>query len=234
MRKGKYRVFAIILVSLIIIAMVGSGFALFFGGSGIQVPNQNSATNSVNTAADYQAKKARLADLAARAKKDPSNVALQKDLGDEYYDAGSEAETAAPSESAENYKQAVAAYQNVLKVNKDPNVMVDMATSAFKSGQNALAEKTYQEALSLKPDFVNGLVNYGIFLAYAENDLSGAIVQWQKAEKAAPAGTVKDQIAAMISQAQSQLKGSNATSGGISNPNPALNKGTSTPAPAGK
>ncbi|AFM43502.1 hypothetical protein Desaci_4667 [Desulfosporosinus acidiphilus SJ4] len=232
MRKGKQRGFAIILVSLITIAMVGSGFAMFFGSSGIQVPNQNSAGNSV--AADYQAAKARLADLAERAKKDPSNIALQTDLGNEYYDAGSAAETAAPSEAAENYKHAVEAYQNVLKINKDPNVMVDMATAAFKSGQNGLAETTYQEALSIKPDFVNGLVNYGIFLAYAKNDLAGAVAQWQKAQKAAPTGTVKDQIAAMISQAQSQMKGSNTAANGITNPNPALKNGASTPSPTGK
>ncbi len=234
MRKRQHRVFAMILVVLIAIAMVGSGFAVFFGGSGIPAPNQNSATNT-NTLADYQAKKTRLATLAEQAKTDTGNVALQTDLGNEYYDAGLEAETVAPSESAENYKHAVEAYQNVLKVNKDPNVMVDMATAAFKSGQNDLAEKTYVEALTIKPDFLNGLVNYGIFLANVKQDLPGAIAQWQKAQNLAQPGTEQDQIKAFISQAQSQLKGgTNSSGGGASNPNPALKNGASTPAPTGK
>lgn len=234
MRKRQQRVFALIIVSLVTLAMVGSGFAMFFTNSGIPAPNQNSSTNT-NTIADYQAKKASLATLAAQAKSDTGNVALQTALGNQYYDAGLEAETAAPSESPENYKHAVDAYQNVLKVNKDINVMVDMATAAFKSGQNDLAEKTYQEALTIKPDFLNGLVNYGIFLANIKQDLPGAIAQWQKAQNVAPAGTERDQINAMISQAQNQLKGgTNPSTGGISNPNPALKNGASTPAPSGK
>lgn len=241
MKKRQQRVFAVIIVSLVTLAMVGSGFAMFFSNSGIPSPNQNSSTNS-NTIADYQAKKASLATLAAQAKSDTGNVALQTALGNEYYDAGLEAETVAPSESPENYKHAVEAYQNVLKVNKDTNVMVDMATAAFKSGQNDLAEKMYQEALTIKPDFLNGLVNYGIFLANIKQDLPGAIAQWQKAQNVATTGTDKDQINSLISQAQNQLKsgtnpatgGANPSNGGYSNPNPALKNGASTPAPTGK
>lgn len=202
---------------------------MFFSNSGIPAPNQNSAANT-NTLADYQAKKARLTALAEQAKSDTGNVALQTDLGNEYYDAGLEAETVAPSESADNYKHAVEAYQNVLKTSKDPSVMVDMATAAFKSGQNDLAEKTYQEALSIEPNFLNGLVNYGIFLDDVKQDLPGAIVQWQKAQTQAQTSTEQDEIKALISQAQSQLPGA---TGGVSNPNPALKSG-STPAPTGK
>jgi tetratricopeptide (TPR) repeat protein len=235
LRKRQHRIFAVILVGLITIAMVGSGFAMFFSGSGIQIPNQNSTANTTNSTADYQAKKVRLAELSERAKSDTGNVALQTDLGNEYYDAGLEAETAAPAESSENYKHAVEAYQNVLKVNKDANVMVDLATAAFKSGQNDLAEKTYQEALTMKPDFLNGLVNYGVFLETSKKDFQGAITQWQKALKVAQDGNEKTQINSMIDQAQSQLKGtSNTAATGISNPNPALKNGTAAPAPSGK
>lgn len=230
--KKMHRVFAGILIGVISIAMIGSYFAVYFGSSGLPSNNSNTSTNQANTAADYQASKARLADLAARAKGDPSNIQLQTDLGNEYYDAGLAAQSIAPTEAPENFKHAVEAYQTVLKTNQDPNVMVDMATAAFYSGNNDLAEKTFQEALTLKPGFYNALVNYGIFLSEAKQDLAGAIAEWQKAENAAPDSSEKAQIAALISQAQSQLQ---AQAGKApANPNPALHSGTGQPAAPSK
>ncbi|MDR3602029.1 MAG: tetratricopeptide repeat protein [Desulfosporosinus sp.] len=220
--NGKWhRRFAVILVAIICIAMVVSGGSMFFSGSGLPSTNSNTSTNAPNSVADYQAQKVRIAAIAEQAKADPGNIPLQNDLGNEYYDAGVAAQSVAPTEAQGNFRQAVEAYQNVLKTNKDPNVMVDMATAAFKSGNNDLAEKSFQEALTLKPDFYNGLVNYGVFLANAKQDLAGAITQWQKAQKFAPDSSAKAQLATMISQAQSQLQAP-------------INKGTSNPATPGK
>ena len=217
MKKKQHRFFAVVLVVLISIAMVGSGFSMFFTGSGVPSTDLNNSTNAI---ADYQAKKVRIAAIAERAKADPSNVQLQSALGNEYYDAGVAATEVALTEVQENFKHAVEAYQNVLKTNKDPNVMVDMATAAFKSGDNDLAQKSFQEALVLKPDFYNGLVNYGIFLANGKQDLAGAISQWQKAQNVAQSTTEKEQIKSLIDQAQSQLNSgaSNPETNGMSNP----------------
>lgn len=234
MRKMKkiHRVFAGILVGVISIAMVASYFAMYFGSSSLPSNNSNTTTNLPNTAAEYQASKARLAEIAARAKADPGNIQLQNDLGNEYYDAGVAAQSVAPSEAPGNFKHAVEAYQTVLKTNKDPNTMIDMAIAAFYSGNNDLAEKTFQEALALKPDFYNGLANYGIYLSEAKQDLPGAIAQWQKAENVAPDSTEKERMAALISQAQSQLK---APAGNApSNPNPALQNKATQPVPPSK
>lgn len=207
MMGKQHRKFALVLVIVICIAMIASGGSMFFSGGGL--PSAGSgAANVSNIVADYQAQKARLAAIAERAKADPSNVPLQNDLGKEYYDAGVAAQTVAPTEAKENFLSAVEAYQNVLKTNKDPNVMVDMATAAFESGDNDLAEKTFQEALTIKPDFYNGLLNYGSFLANAKQDLTGAIAQWQKAQGLAPNSSEKERIGTLISQAQSQLKAS--------------------------
>lgn len=235
LRKKMHRGFAIVIVVLICIAMVGSGFSLFFTGSGVPPTNSNAATNA---AADYQARKVRLGAIAEQVKANPTNVQLQIDLGNEYYDAGVAAAEVAPAEVQENFKHAVGAYQIVLKTKKDPGVMVDMATAAYRSGDNDLAEKTFKEALSIKPDFFNGLVNYGVFLADAKQDLSGAIAEWQKAQNLAPDSSSKAQIQTFISQAQSQLKapenkgGTNSATDGLSNP--ALKKGETSPATTGK
>lgn len=221
MKKKTQRIYATILTVLISIAMIGSGFiGYFYGGS---VPPTN--LNTPNATADYQARKARIEAMVQQAKVDPGNVPLQTSLGNEYYDAGVAAEQVAPTESKENYQRAVEAYQNILKTNKDPNVMVDMATAAFKSGDNDLADKSYKEALALKPDFYNGLVNHGVFLANIKQDLPGAVIQWEKAEKIASNSTEKDNVKALLSQAQSALK-TNPAASGTSNPNPALKNPT--------
>lgn len=217
MKKKQHSFFAWVLVVLISIAMIGSGFSMFFSGGDVPSTVPNSSTNTV---AEYQAKKVRIAAIAERAKADLGNVQLQITLGNEYYDAGVVAAEVAPTEMQENFKQAVGAYQNALKTNKDPNVMVDMATAAFKSGDNDLAEKSFKEALALKPDFLNGLVNYGIFLANVKQDLAGAITQWQKAQNIAQSSSEKEQINSLINQAQSQLNSgiSNPATNGLSNP----------------
>jgi len=224
MKEKQQRKFAIVLVVVICIAMVVSGGSMFFSGSSVPPTNSNTPTNAPNSAADYQALKVRIAAIAEQGKADPSNIPLQNDLGNEYYDAGVAAQSVAPTEAQGNFKHAVEAYQNVLKTNKDPNVMVDMATAAFYSGDNDLAEKTFKEALTLKPDFYNGLVNYGVFLADTKQDLAGAITQWQKAQSLAPNSSEKARMGTLISQAQSQLKApsnngaSNPATNGMSNP----------------
>ena len=231
MKKKHHRLFAGILVGLISIAMIGSGFIMYFGGGGIPPAGSTSSTNTVNSEAAYQAQKTRIAAIAKQAEADPNNLPLLKDLGNEYYNAGVDAQTAAPSEVQENFKNAVEAYQKVLKTDKDPNVMVDMATAAFRGGDNNLAEATFKEVLATNPGFYNALVSYGIFLAEAKQDLPGAIAQWQKAEGAAPNSSDKKQIQDLITQAQSQLK---ASANGASSPNPAPKNETSKPGSSGK
>ncbi|TGE33986.1 hypothetical protein [Desulfosporosinus sp. Sb-LF] len=225
MKKKQQRVFATILAVLISVAMIGSAVVGYFVGGGVP-PGTNSSTKTTSATEDYQAKKARVEAMAQQAKTDPGNVPLQSALGDGYYDAGMAALDVAPTDAQGNFKHAVEAYQNVLKTNKDFNVVVDMATAAFYSGDNELAEKTYKEALVLKPDSYNALGNYGIFLSQAKKDWAGALTQWQKAQSVAQTSDEKDRMKTLISEAENQLKANNAPNG-ISNPNPALKNGTS-------
>ena len=230
MKKKQQRIFATILAVFISVAMIGSAVVGYFVGGGIPSPSADSggSTQTSSATANYQAQKVRLGALTQQAKADPGNVQLQTSLGNEYYDAGVAAQEVAPTEVQGNFKHAVEAYQLVLKTNKDPNIMVDMATAAFYSGDNDLAEKTYKEALVLKPDSYNALGNYGIFLSQAKKDWAGALTQWQKAQTLAQNSADKDRMKSLISQAETQLKGNSATSG-LSNPNPALKNGGANP-----
>ncbi|SHH18103.1 tetratricopeptide repeat protein [Desulfosporosinus lacus] len=216
MNKKSQRIFAGILAVLVSIAMVGSAFIGYFLDSDTPLPNTG-AYSAANAKAEYQAQKLRIDAMVEQAKKDPENVPLQTALGNEYYNAGMSAQTVAPTEIQENFKKAVEAYQKVLKTNKDPNIIVDMATSAFYSGDYDLAEKSYNEALVIKPDFINALFNYGIFLSQAKRDWAGAINQWQKALPLTQNSSEKETIEELIRQAQSQLN-ANQTTDGVSNP----------------
>lgn len=216
MKKKSQRIFAGILAVLVSIAMVGSAFIGYFLSK--DSPANPGTYNTANAEAEYQDLKARIEAMVKQAAETPDNESLQKALGDAYYNAGMTAQIIAPAESQDNFKKAVAAYQKVLTTNKDINVIVDMATSAFYSGDYELAEKSYQEALALQPDFITALFNYGIFLAQAKGDWAGALTQWQKALPLAQGDSEKEQIQALISQAQSKLSG-NQTTGDVANPN---------------
>ena len=226
MKKKTQRIYATILTVLVSVAMIGSGFLGYFFGGGSQPPD-STALKTANATSDYQATKVRIEAMVQQVKLDPGNVALQTALGNEYYEAGVAAQEVAPTETKENFKHAVEAYQIVIKTNKDPNVIVDMATSAFYSGDYDLADKSFNEALALKPDFSNALINYGIFLSQAKQDWAGALKQWQKALPLAQNSADKEQIQEMITQAENELKTKPATNGTSSqNPNPAVNNTT--------
>ena len=207
LQKKTQRIFAGVLAVLISIAMVGSGLLVFFFQGDEQPPGSSAAAQTANIEAEYQAQKLRIDAMVEQAKIDPENMPLQNALGDEYYDAGMTAQMVAPTEMQENFSKAVQAYQKVVETNKDANIMVNLATSAFYSEDNELAEKSYQEALEINPEFLNGLINYGLFRAYAKQDWAGAIKQWQKALPLAQSSE-KEQIQAMIDQAQTQLEAS--------------------------
>ena len=224
LKKKTQRIFAGILAVVVSIAMVGSGLLVFFFSED-EITSGSSASAAAQAAADYQDQKLRLEAMVQLAKADPENVPLQKALGNEYYNAGVVAQDVAPAEVQENFKRAAEVYQNVLTTEKDENIMAALATSAFYSGDNDLAEKSYQEALALKPDFFNALVNYGIFLSQANQDWAGTLNQWQKALPLAQNSSDQELIQAMIDQAQSELNAKSAANG-TSNPDPALNNTT--------
>lgn len=217
MKKQTQRVFAGVLAVLISVAMIGSAIIGYYVSGNGSTANPSTSSKTSNAAADYQAQKSRIEAMVNQAKVDPSNGQLQSALGNEYYDAGVTAQSVAPSEAQDNFKHAVDAYQNALKTQKnDVNILVDMATAAYYSGDNQLAENSYKEALTLKPDFINGLINYGFFLSQAKQDWAGALIQWQKALPLAQSSSDKEQVQAMINQAQSQLKSTG--NNGLSNP----------------
>jgi Tfp pilus assembly protein PilF len=144
-------------------------------------------------------------------KTNPEDPNLHLSLANTYYDLGLTQSTAeqdqnAVGEAANNLKQAVAEYQLVLKSKKDDvNILVDLATAAFYSGDSNLAEATFQQALAIKPDFYNALLNHGVFLMEAQGNYLGAIAEFNKALNTNPSQEDVQRINALIGQAQSKL-----------------------------
>ena len=151
---------------------------------------------------DYKNFKSRVDNLNQQVKTNPNDIGLQQDLGNAYYDLASAAQQIAPTEATEDFNQAIIHYQNVLKTKKDINVLTDMATAAFYAGQSDLAGRTFKEALALQPDFVQALLNYGIFLSEVKQDYTAAIGVWQKALEKNQTGPNAGRLSQLISEAK--------------------------------
>lgn len=187
------------LIILLAASLIGAGAYGFFVTS-----NEPSSLSSVSTNSDYTNAQNKVNTLSQQLKTNPQDIALQQDLGNAYYDLGAAAVKNDPEKAKEAYKQAVSNYQIVLENKQDLNVLTDMATVAYYSGQYDLAEKSYQKALSINPAFAPALNNYGIFLYEIKKDKTSAIRLWQTALNQDPSGPNADVLKKMINQAKGE------------------------------
>jgi len=193
---------ALILIILIATTIIGAGaYGYFYGGT--SQTSSPSKSNSGNT--DYDSSKNQVNDLNQRLKSNPNNIPLQQDLGNAYYDLATVAKQVAPNEAKEDYLLAIKYYQNVLNTKQDINVLTDMATAAFYSGQSDLAEKSFKEALIQRPDFTQAMFNYGVFLSEIRKDYAAAIRVWQNALDKEPNGPNAARLKQLIPQAKEKL-----------------------------
>lgn len=186
---------AVVITILLTICLVGAGAEYFFGRTS-SIPSSSSSNS------DYSSFKNQVTALNQQVKSNPNDISLQQDLGNAYYDLATVARTVAPTEVREDYMLAIKYYQNVLNTKQDINVLTDMATAAFYSGQNDLAEKSYKEALTQNPDFQQAMFNYGVFLSEVKKDYSTAIRVWQTALDKEPNGPNADRLRQLIPQAK--------------------------------
>ncbi|AHF08316.1 tetratricopeptide repeat protein [Desulfitobacterium metallireducens] len=209
-KHKRNRTVAIIIVSLVSLSMIGSSFVLFFNDT----PVAQTATQAGDTAdAQIQSLQGQVDGIDQALKAKPEDSGLRLSLANSYYDLGmaqlnSSQDQAVVEAGKTSLKQAITEYQEVLKSKKDDvGILVDMATAAFYSGDNTLAETTFQQALAIKPDFLNALMNHGVYLMEAKGDYLGAIAEFNKALNTNPSSENVQQINSLISFAQSKLSG---------------------------
>jgi len=196
------RIKAVILTILLTITIIGAGVYGYFSGTSSPSPSSTSSSSDNN---DYNNLKNRVNLLSQQVRSNPNDIPLQQDLGNAYYDLGTVARKVAPNEAREDYILAIKYYQNVLNTKQDINVLTDMATAAFYTGQNDLAEKSFQEAMTERPDFTQAMFNYGVFLSEIKKDYSTAIRVWQSALDQEPNGPNADRLKQLIPQTKDKL-----------------------------
>jgi len=170
MKKKNQKLTVYVVVAVLIISLVGTSF-VFMGDLLPSIGN------------NYQGKIDKLEQALAA---NPQDTQTRLDLANVYYDWGMRAvaqnfEEGDFESAVSILKKAIAEYQEVLKTEKTPGILVDMATAATYAQEYEVAEKAFQEALELDPNFYEGLYNYGFYL-YVVNDFGGAIEQWEKAK----------------------------------------------------
>ncbi|CAA7599774.1 TPR repeat region circular profile [Acididesulfobacillus acetoxydans] len=212
MKKRTQKALTIILAVFVTLSMVGSAaFSLFYPGFNVPPSSPATPSSSAEAAAaaevQYHQAQSQVQDLLQKLKSQPDDVTLKEQLANAYYDLGVTATRSAPAEARGDFTKAVQGYQEILKVKKDTNLVLDLATAALYAGQNGLAEKSYQEALAQKPDSFDVLYSYGLFLAQAKQDYAGALKLWQKALAEDPGNANAAQLKKLIAQVEGLQKG---------------------------
>ena len=207
MRKKTQRIFAGILAVIVSISMVGAGVI------GVLLSDDPVSYNQTqDTAAAYQAQIEGLEAMASQIEIDPDNLPLLRALADGYYRAGFDAQYVKPEDAQGNFERAVDYYLLIIETEDDAFVMLNLANVAYYSGNNDLAEQTYEDILAGDPEFVLALIAYSMFLLEAKEDYAGAEEQLERALLFAEDDTYLEQIHAMRELVQMQREANDLSS----------------------
>jgi len=214
MRKNQ-KIIAIIIAGLVSLSMIVPSFALLFSDSS----NSNAVYSNNGNTSTIQGLQNQVSALTQALSANPQDTTARLNLANTYYDlAMANLNGNGPEQAGSIFKQAIAEYQEVVKTQKDVNILVDMATAAFYAGEDDLADKTFREALAVQSNYLNALVNYGVFLLDAKNDYLGAIAQWDTAlSMANPTAEEQERLKGFIGMAQERMQASFEQSGSINN-----------------
>ncbi|HWQ88449.1 MAG TPA: tetratricopeptide repeat protein [Desulfitobacteriaceae bacterium] len=204
MNKKTQRIVGAIIAVLVTISMVGAGMFGYFTSAAVPAVQNSSSSPDSALADNYQKAKDKVADLSRQTEANASDVELQQNLGDAYFELALAAQQIAPDEIKADFNQAVKSYQAVLATRQDISILTDLATAAFYGGQYDLADQTFREALALQPDFEQALFYYGVFLSEVKQDYAAAIELWQKAVDNNPTGPNADWLKQYIAQTKSR------------------------------
>jgi tetratricopeptide (TPR) repeat protein len=210
--KAKRRLRKNHLFVYIVIFIAGSGLVLtsvlgYFGfRSFASSPGRDSTYRVEQEIADLEYK---ISQFKISLENNPDNEYFLTKLGDSYFDLGVAYSYAKKDDKAsESFALAIEPYGKVLEI--DPgnvDVRVDMAVSAFWSGNHELAEAEFETAIAIDPEHIKAHYNYGVFLFYGLNKPADAIERFELVlglDADDPTLIATTQL--LISHAQDQLK----------------------------
>lgn len=117
--------------------------------------------------------------LRATAERSPSDADTRVELANLYLDA-------------ERFEEAVRWYEAALKIDpKNVNASTDLGIAFYYTNQADRALAQFERSLAVDPRHSKTLLNMGIVLAFAKEDVAGAVAAWERAFEVAPAGSVE-------------------------------------------
>lgn len=122
-------------------------------------------------------------------KANPNDFDKLVQLGNIYYDANV-------------YPEAITYYTRAVKIRPDPNVLTDLGTAYFYTGDSKTALSKFDEALKQDPKLANALFNTGIVKWQGLKDPKGAIEVWEKLLRDNPNYEGKQKVQELIERAK--------------------------------
>lgn len=117
---------------------------------------------------------ARVNQLRGQAASEPQNAPIRTELGNLYFDA-------------DRFDEAIKWYQESLRINPaDPDVSTDLGIAYYYTNQPDLALQQFQNSLRASPNHTKTMLNQGIVLAFAKQDLEAAAKSWERVLQLAP------------------------------------------------
>jgi cytochrome c-type biogenesis protein CcmH/NrfG len=112
--------------------------------------------------------------MRTTAEQNPTDSKSRVELGNMYFDA-------------ERYNDAIAWYEEALKINpSDPDVSTDLGVAYYYTNQPDKAVAQFERSLEIDPKHTKTLLNMGIVKAFGKQDLAGATAAWEKVVALAP------------------------------------------------
>jgi tetratricopeptide (TPR) repeat protein len=112
--------------------------------------------------------------LAVQASTEPRNAAIRAELGNLYFDA-------------DRFDDAIKWYEDSLRLAPaDPDVSTDLGIAFYYTNQPDRALTQFAHSLSINPSHTKTMLNQGIVLAFAKQDLDAAAKSWERVVQLAP------------------------------------------------
>lgn len=116
----------------------------------------------------------RVGQLTSQAAAEPQNAAVRAALGNLYFDV-------------DRFDDAIKWYSESLKLKPaDPDVSTDLGIAFYYTNQPDRALEQFRHSLSVNPSHTKTMLNQGIVLAFAKQDLDGAARAWERVVQLAP------------------------------------------------
>jgi cytochrome c-type biogenesis protein CcmH/NrfG len=202
------KVFTVIIIVMISITMLGSGFVTLFS-----IPERDTGANAERKSMEqeYERRRQAAGDIAQNLEADPGNRALQSALADAWLDVYISADTLGRAEADDALDKALVLYAELAEDGEDTAVWLSYATAAFYRQDYTLAGGLLTELLAREPENVEAMTVYGACLFYGQADYAQAETVWRNALALARDDAERDALAYYAGMARAAKEASGET-----------------------